>query len=76
MLMPPEALQSVKNEGFKDAFIAIMMDGKPISAERGSILAKEWGTRGLPEWKGVVPAEPTSCHAVKDTVIQTLLLTG
>jgi len=68
-----KALQTVRNEGFKDAFIAIMMDGKPVSAERGTILAKEWGIKGFPEWKGVVPSE-SNLTTVKDTVIQTLLL--
>jgi len=68
-----KALPGVRNEGFKDAFIAIMMDGKPVSAERGSILAKEWGTKGFPQWKGVVPSE-SNLATGKDTVIQTLLL--
>jgi len=66
------ALQNVKNEGFTDAFTAILMDGKPISAERASVLAKDWGTRGLPEWKGVVPANQPI--AEKADSILTLLL--
>ena len=68
-----KALQSVRNEGFKDAFLAIIMDGKPVSAERGAILAREWGTRDLPAWQGVVPSGSNLTEA-RDTVIQTLLL--
>jgi hypothetical protein len=67
-----KSLQSVKNEGFKDAFVVIIMDGKPVSAERGSVLAKDWETRELPAWKGVVP-EVSAAPVATDTVPPTLL---
>lgn len=50
-----KALPVVRNQGFRDAFVVIFMDGKPVSAERGSILEKEWAARGFDEWSGVVP---------------------
>jgi len=67
-----QALPLVRNEGFKDAFVAIMMDGRQVSAERGAMLEKEWGTRGLAEWKGVVAA-PETDPVKADTVPPTLL---
>jgi hypothetical protein len=67
-----KSLQSIRNEGFKDAFVTILMDGKVVSAERGAILEKEWGTRGLPEWAGVVPVAAVT-PVPADTVPPTLL---
>lgn len=67
-----KSLQSIRNEGFRDAFITIFMDGKAVSAERGAILEKEWGAKGLPEWAGVVPVMAVSTVA-PDTVPPTLL---
>jgi len=67
-----KSLQSVHNEGFRDAFVVAFMDGSQVSSERGIILEKEWGTRGLPEWQGVVPdSERITGRA--DTVPPTLL---
>ena len=67
-----KALQSVRNEGFKDAFVVTFMDGSQVSSERGLILEKEWGTRALPEWRGVVP-DVGSITERADTVPPTLL---
>jgi len=41
------ALQLVRQIGFRDAFINAVMDGKPVSVERASILEKEWGQKPL-----------------------------
>ncbi|MFO7575047.1 MAG: hypothetical protein R6W67_07805 [Bacteroidales bacterium] len=66
------ALPVVRNQGFRDAFVVIFMDGKPVSAERGSLLEKEWGNRGFGEWKGVVPGSAVRSEQA-DTVPPTLL---
>jgi tetratricopeptide (TPR) repeat protein len=63
------ALQHVRNEGFRDAFVASFFDGRRASEERASILEEEWKDRPLPAWEGVVP-EP----ALRDTMPQTLML--
>ncbi|HLN19966.1 MAG TPA: hypothetical protein VK213_02685 [Bacteroidales bacterium] len=42
-----KSLAAVKGKGFKDSFVAAMMDGKTISAERAAVNEKEWGTRPL-----------------------------
>jgi hypothetical protein len=72
-----KSLGSIRNEGFKDAFITIFMDGKSVSAERGAILEREWRRRGLPEWEGVVPVVAASAVVVPivpaDTIPPTLL---
>jgi sulfur carrier protein ThiS len=65
-------IQSVRDEGFRDAFVVIFMDGKPVSQERGSILEKEWGNRDLPDWGGVIKAEQAT-QVGADTVPPTLL---
>lgn len=67
-----KALPVVRNQGFRDAFVVIFMDGKSVSAERGSLLEKEWANRGLGEWKGVVP-ESALTPEQADTVPPTLL---
>lgn len=41
------ALMLVRQIGFRDAFINTVLDGKPVSAERASILEKEWGQKPL-----------------------------
>ncbi len=66
-----KSLQSIRNEGFRDAFIIILFDGKAVSAERGTILEKEWGTKALPAWAGVVPdnAVPAATRVSAATTI-------
>jgi hypothetical protein len=39
------ALAVVRQKGFKDAFIVSLSDGKAVSAERATILEKEWGKK-------------------------------
>lgn len=39
------ALTTVRQHGFRDAFIVSSLGGKPVSAERASVLEKEWGSR-------------------------------
>lgn len=39
------ALTTVRQHGFRDAFIVSSLGGKPVSAERASVLEKEWGNR-------------------------------
>jgi hypothetical protein len=63
-----KSLQSIRNEGFRDAFITILMDGKAVSAERGTILEKEWGTKALPAWAGVVPDDAATTATTTTTV--------
>jgi hypothetical protein len=41
------ALNKVKAEGFKDAFIAALLDKKPVTMERAAFLEKEWGEKPL-----------------------------
>jgi tetratricopeptide (TPR) repeat protein len=40
-----KALLSVKQKGFKDAFVQSFSEGKIVSAERAAILEKEWGKK-------------------------------
>lgn len=40
-----KALLAVKAKGFKDAFIVALAEGKTISADRASIMEKEWGRK-------------------------------
>lgn len=68
-----KALPEVRNQGFRDAFVVIFMDGKSVSAERGALLEKDWGTRGFAEWKGVVPETTVRPALPVDTVPPTLL---
>ncbi|MBE0674359.1 MAG: tetratricopeptide repeat protein [Bacteroidales bacterium] len=65
-------IQSIRDEGFRDAFVVIFMDGKQVSQERGSILEREWGNRDLPDWGGVNKAEQI-LQVRTDTVPPTLL---
>ena len=68
-----KALPAVRNQGFRDAFVVIFMDGKTVSAERGLLLERDWGTRGFGEWKGVVPATTVKPTLPADTVPPTLM---
>ncbi len=40
-----KALLTVRAKGFKDAFIVALSDGKPVSADRASIIEREWGRK-------------------------------
>jgi tetratricopeptide (TPR) repeat protein len=40
-----KALLTVRQRGFKDAFIVSLSDGKPVSAERAAMLEKVWGKK-------------------------------
>jgi hypothetical protein len=40
-------LLSVKQLGFRDSFITAILDGKPVSLERASLLENEWGQKPL-----------------------------
>ncbi|HSL87587.1 MAG TPA: hypothetical protein VK861_11670, partial [Bacteroidales bacterium] len=42
-----KAVTTVRQMGFKDAFVVALLDGKAVSAERATILEKEWGTVSL-----------------------------
>jgi hypothetical protein len=42
-------LLTVKQMGFKDAFITAVLDGKAVSIERASLMENEWGQRPLVE---------------------------
>jgi tetratricopeptide (TPR) repeat protein len=41
------SLLIVKQLGFRDSFIAAILDGKPVSLERASLLENEWGQKPL-----------------------------
>ncbi len=41
------ALPEAKNSGFPDAFVIALMDGNQVSAERASLLEKEWRSTPL-----------------------------
>jgi len=40
-----KALAAVRKIGFKDAFVAAHYEGKPVSAEKATVLEKEWGNK-------------------------------
>lgn len=40
-----KALTRVRQKGFKDAFVVCFSSGKAVSAERASLLEKEWGKK-------------------------------
>jgi len=52
-----KALLTVRQKGFKDAFIVSFFSGKTVSAERAAVIEKEWGkkpiTGGLAIGQGV-----------------------
>lgn len=43
-----KALSSVRQKGFRDAFIVSLSDGKAVSSERAALLEKEWGKKPFP----------------------------
>ncbi|MBW6502028.1 MAG: SPOR domain-containing protein [Bacteroidales bacterium] len=61
-----KALATVRQHGFRDAFIVSSMGGKPVSAERASVLEKEWGTK--PFAFAVGPATETPADTVPPTL--------
>lgn len=42
-----KSLSAVRNKGFKDSFVAAIMNGKTISSERAAVYEKEWGDKPL-----------------------------
>jgi tetratricopeptide (TPR) repeat protein len=42
-----KSLLSVKQLGFRDSFITAILDGKPVSLERASLLENEWSQKPL-----------------------------
>jgi tetratricopeptide (TPR) repeat protein len=40
-----KALAAVKAKGFKDAFVVALSGNKPVSADRATLLEKEWGKK-------------------------------
>jgi hypothetical protein len=61
-----KALASVKNKGFKDAFIIALSENKRVSSDRATILEKEWG--GKPFYS----IEKTLPETQVDTITPTL----
>jgi len=59
------ALLLVRQIGFRDAFINAVLDGKPVSVERASILEKEWGQKPL---FSAAPVKKSSGEAVTTLV--------
>lgn len=41
------SLLTVKQMGFRDSFITAILDGKPVSVERASLMENEWGQKPL-----------------------------
>jgi hypothetical protein len=62
-----KALSSVKNKGFKDAFVAPLVDNKRVSSDRAASLEKEWG--GKPFYS----IEKTLPKTGADTITPTLI---
>ena len=62
-----KALASVKNKGFKDAFIAPLVDNKRVSSDRAVSMEKEWG--GKPFYS----IEKTLPKTGADTITPTLI---
>ncbi len=42
-----KALQAVKESGFRDSFIISLLDKKPVSPDRASVLENEWGNKSF-----------------------------
>jgi hypothetical protein len=42
-----KALSAVKAKGFRDSFVASLMNGKPVTAQRAAVLEEEWGNKPL-----------------------------
>jgi len=62
-----KALSSVKSKGFKDAFVAPLVDSKRVSADRAVSLEKEWGTKPFYSIENTMP------KSVADTITPTLV---
>jgi len=62
-----KALASVKSKGFKDAFVAALVDNKRVSSDRAAALEKEWG--GKPFYS----IEKTMPKTEADTITPTLI---
>jgi len=59
-----KALVTVRQKGFRDAFIVALSGGKQISIERAAVIEKEWGKKpfvsvqtGLQPVKDTIPPE-------------------
>jgi hypothetical protein len=61
-----KALAAVKQKGFKDAFVASLLEGKAVSPERAAILEKEWGNKPFVSVSSGIPETPS------DTIPPTL----
>jgi tetratricopeptide (TPR) repeat protein len=65
------SLLILKQMGFRDSFIAAVLDGKPVSIERASLLENEWGQKPLtinpPAQKSGVTAASTLAFRVEVT---------
>lgn len=67
-----KALQEVKKAGFRDAFLAAVFDGKPVSLDRALLLEKEWGQKPLTEAENIpdtvsdLAQNPTSASIEND----------
>jgi sulfur carrier protein ThiS len=61
----------MKQMGFRDSFIGAVLDGKPVSIERASLLENEWGQKPLtikaPAQKSGVTAASTLAFRVEVT---------
>ncbi len=62
-----KALLTVKQLGFRDAFLTAVMNGQPVSLDRATLLEKEWGNRPL-----LVKEQPVDMPR-QDPVPQTLI---
>jgi len=65
-----KALTSVKQKGFKDAFIVALSGGKAVSMERATLLEKEWGLKPfiLKQEAAMTPADtipPELCFRIE-----------
>ena len=62
-----KALSSVKSKGFKDSFVAPLVDNKRVSSDRAASLEKEWGTKPFYSIENTMP------KTVADTITPTLV---
>ncbi|MCU0474081.1 MAG: hypothetical protein MUC93_12090 [Bacteroidales bacterium] len=65
-----KALLTVRQKGFKDAFIVSLSGGKQVSTERAALLEKEWGKKPLADRFTSIPADtipPTLSFRVEVT---------
>jgi hypothetical protein len=56
---------TVKQMGFKDSFITAVLDGKPVSLERASLMEIEWGRKPL----GLIAPEQKTGETVTSTLV-------